>query len=430
MKSLRKIISDKLDLDSRLVAFYTFGTIGILLALSIIISLYGSAYLGLAVLLISFNNLPVFLFSRKKISFERACHYLIAHSAMTMGFSISIVGGLHGPVAYWLALLPLAAGLMLEVRGIVYGSVLALLALIGIALREFLSGELQPIVMLGAPYRVFSLCLFTGVIAFMAYLFLRSNRLTVMQQTRKLDNLLNIVSHDIANPLTLISGHAELLISQGQTEPRHMDALQRIARASDMINDILSKVKQVQAAKAGKLLVETSLVPLQEIFEKLQFIFEQRLQSKQQTLDLEVPDSLKNVRVIAEPVMLLNEVLSNFLSNAIKFSPTGSTILIHVKRKQDSIQIEVRDRGIGIPGSLLPHIFDDFRSTSRHGTDGEVGTGFGLPLANHIIEAFGGKLSVESRSQEDYPNDSGTNFVILLRSDLEMNNQIASSMDQ
>jgi signal transduction histidine kinase len=69
---------------------------------------------------------------------------------------------------------------------------------------------------------------------------------------------------------------------------------------------------------------------------------------------------------------------------------------------------------MGIPKDLLPHIFDDFRSTSRPGTEGETGTGFGLPLARHVAEAFGGSLHVTSRQSDDSRGASGTSFTLLL----------------
>lgn len=401
------------DLERRIIASYTLGAIVITVIFSAMITLYGAKGLGLALLLIALNNMPVLYMLKQKKHFRTASFYLISNGAFTVTYSICFVGGLEGPVTYWVGILPLAGGLLLRSHGIIFGTLLAFLALLVLALRRFIPG-VHDVLIPDTLYIVISLVCFVCMVSFMAYLFLQRNALVVADQTRKLDNLLNIVTHDIANPLTLISGHAELLINQGQASPAHTHALRRIARASDLINQILHKVRQIQAAKAGKLRVETRPVSLVEIFEKLRFVFEDRLQKKQQQLRINLPAIHQDVMVEADPVMLLNEVLSNLVSNAMKFSPSGSIIDISVSREQDLMRIEVKDQGIGIPKDLLPFIFDDFRSTSRPGTDGEGGTGFGLPLARHIVETFGGSLHVQSRSIEEHMKNSGTVFILRL----------------
>jgi signal transduction histidine kinase len=410
-----KNLLGKQDLERRIIAFYTLGAIIITLIFSAMIALYGAHLLGFALVLTACNNLPVLYLLRRKKNTRKAAFYLISQGAFTMTFSICFVGGLEGPVTFWIGILPLAGGLLLRLRGIIFGTLLAFLSLLILALRELIPG-VYDVLIPDAIYLVISMLCFVTMISFMSYFFLQKNAMVVADQTRKLDDLLNIVTHDIANPLTLISGHAELLISQGQASPAHTQAMLRIARASELITDILHKVRQIQAAKAGKLRVETSAVSLAQIFDKLRFVFEARLDKKQQTLRIELPTQHHDVCVQAEPIMLLNEVLSNLISNAIKFSPPGGTIALIVTREQAFMRIEVRDQGIGIPKDLLPHIFDDFRSTSRPGTEGETGTGFGLPLARHIVEAFGGSLQVESRATEDHRRgtSTGTTFILML----------------
>ncbi|WP_176736824.1 sensor histidine kinase [Oligoflexus tunisiensis] len=400
-------------MDRRIIAFYTLAAIVITLIFSVMISLYGAWGLGLALLAIAGNNLPVLYLLRRRTKSRKASYYLIANGAFTMTFAMSFVGGLEGPVTYWLGLLPLAGGLLLYLRGIIYGTLLAFASVLVLSLRPYVPG-VYDVLIPDMLYLVVSLCCFVTMIGFIAWFFLQKNALVVADQTRKLDHLLNIVTHDIANPLTLISGHAELLISQGHASHAHTQALHRIARASDLINEILRKVRQIQAAKAGKLRIQTCAVSLASMFDQLRFIFEARLERKKQTLRIDLPASDYDVLVQAEPVMLLNEVLNNLISNAMKFSPQGSTIHVIATREPDAMRIEVRDQGIGIPRELLPYIFDDFRSTSRPGTEGETGTGFGLPLARHIVEAFGGSLHVTSHSADETRKPTGTVFTLRL----------------
>ena len=409
-----KNLLGKRDLERRIIAFYTLGAILITLIFSVMISFYGAYFLGLALALTACNNLPVLYLLRSKKNTGKAAYYLISQGAFTMTFSIAFVGGLEGAVAYWIGILPLAGGLLLRLRGIIFGTALAFLSIGLLGLRTFIPG-VYDVLIPDRAYLVISMLCFITMIGFMSYFYLQTNALVVADQTRKLDNLLNIVTHDIANPLTLISGHAELLISQGQVSPAHTHALRRIARASELITDILHKVRQIQAAKAGKLRVETSPVSLTETFDKLRFVFEERLERKQQKLRIVLPANHQNLMVEAEPVMLLNEVFSNLVSNAIKFSPVGSTLDVIVSRTQDNVRIEVKDQGIGIPKDLLPFIFDDFRSTSRPGTNGETGTGFGLPLAPATSwKPSAAVLQVESHTAEDHRKGSGTTFILKL----------------
>lgn len=421
-----KNLLGKQDLERRIIALYTLGAIIITLIFSVMIALYGAQGLGLALFMVAGNNLPVLFLLQQKQHIQKASLYLISNGAFTVTFSVFFVGGLEGPVSYWVGILPLAGGLLLHLRGIIFGTCLAFGAVLILALRKFIP-RAYDVLIPDDLYLVVSLCCFVGMISFMSYLYLQKNAIVVADQTRKLDNLLNIVTHDIANPLTLISGHAELLIAQGQANAPQNQALKRIVRASELINQILHKVRQIQAAKAGKLRIQTCAVSLAETFDKLSFVFDNRLQQKEQQLRIDLPNIFQDVQVHAEPVMLLNEVLSNLVSNAIKFSPAGSVITITVAREQNFMRIEVRDQGIGIPKELLPYIFDDFRSTSRPGTEGEAGTGFGLPLARHIVEAFGGSLHVKSRSTDEHRKNSGSVFILLLATCRESRTQAKAS---
>jgi signal transduction histidine kinase len=399
------------NLERRFIATYTLGAIVVTVLFSAMNTLYGAHGLGLGMALTACNYLPVLYLLRRKKNTRTAAYYLISQGAFTMTLGMAFVGGVEGQT-YWIAILPLGGGLLLRLRGIILGTVLAFFALFILSLRGYIPG-IYDVLVPDTYYRIISLCCFTLMISFMSYFYLQKNAMVVADQTRKLDNLLNIVTHDIANPLTLISGNAELLLVQ-DASPAHNNALRRIARASELITDILHKVKKIQAAKAGKLRIETSPVSLNQIFDKLRFVFEARLEHKKQTLRINLPSALQDVMVHADPVMLLNEVLSNLVSNAIKFSPAGSVIDIAVTRAQNIMRIEVRDQGMGIPKDLIPHIFDDSRSTSRPGTEGETGTGFGLPLARHVAEAFGGRLHVTSRGGDDTPGATGTTFILML----------------
>ncbi len=104
------------------------------------------------------------------------------------------------------------------------------------------------------------------------------------------------------------------------------------------------------------------------------------------------------------------------LTNAIKFSEPHSTVSIRSQTEPDgAVQCIITDQGIGIPEPLLRTLFEPNAQTSRPGTGGEMGTGFGMPLIKHVIESFGASIRVESRDRETFPDRHGTTVILSLR---------------
>jgi two-component system, OmpR family, phosphate regulon sensor histidine kinase PhoR len=104
----------------------------------------------------------------------------------------------------------------------------------------------------------------------------------------------------------------------------------------------------------------------------------------------------------------LQQVFINLLNNAIKFSPKGSIVEVDVKRTEDQTHISITDHGLGIPPEAIPHLFQRFYR-AKNVTIAEIpGSGIGLYIVKSIVEALGGKISVESLQ------NTGTIFVVTL----------------
>ena len=235
--------------------------------------------------------------------------------------------------------------------------------------------------------------------------------------------LLNIVCHDIANPLTLSGGGISLLkkamqqIEPDKPIPDNLIAKltqnsERISRAHSIIAKIVDNVRVIEANNQGKSIIALERVYLRDIFEDSLFVFADRLEQK--NLTLEVINNLPNTSVLAEKISLTNSVINNLLSNAIKFSPEGSTIKIITSLKNQVVSIRIEDSGIGIPPDLKDKLFSSTHQTSRLGLQGEKGTGFGLPLVKSFVHRFGGRISVESpvHPHKEY---GGSAFIITLK---------------
>jgi signal transduction histidine kinase len=124
----------------------------------------------------------------------------------------------------------------------------------------------------------------------------------------------------------------------------------------------------------------------------------------------------ENRFVMADPKILANHVFNNLISNAIKFSYPDSSIVVTVSREADSTMIRVSDRGMGMPPELVANLFDLDAMTTRPGTDGEPGTGFGLRTVKNFIDLFGGQIEISSAAETMRPDDHGTSVGIRLKS--------------
>ena len=109
--------------------------------------------------------------------------------------------------------------------------------------------------------------------------------------------------------------------------------------------------------------------------------------------------------------LLLHQILGNLLSNAVKFSERGNEIRLRVSRVENFIQFIIEDSGLGIPSDMRETVFEASLSRSSMGTDGEIGTGFGLPIVKGCVDRLGGKISFETRTASEGP--SGTRFKLL-----------------
>ncbi len=163
--------------------------------------------------------------------------------------------------------------------------------------------------------------------------------------------------------------------------------------------DILNQVRRMEAINSGKQEVELQNVSIIEVLENSLAIFEEQFLRKNIKVmkNIFVVDDYK---VIAEPVSLSNQVLNNILANAIKFSERNTVLRLNIYEDKGHCIVEVLDQGIGIPQSILDNIYNPCVKTSRKGTEGENGTGFGMPLMKVFSELYTGKIEIESKTKE------------------------------
>lgn len=218
------------------------------------------------------------------------------------------------------------------------------------------------------------------------------------------NQLIRILCHDLGNSITIVQLSSEQISreveKQSMMNTQTIDkALYRIERGISTQQEIIEHVKEKVSLESGKQVLDIVPVNLKIIFEKLNFFFADQLSKKQIELIINYTKE-KSPYVMADLATLSNHVLNNILSNAIKFSPNGSNIVISCWSDNESTYVTVEDSGIGIPHDILSNIFKANVKTTRKGLNGEKGTGFGMPLAKTYMEKYGGEIIVDSKENK------------------------------
>ena len=224
--------------------------------------------------------------------------------------------------------------------------------------------------------------------------------------------LISIICHDIANPLSVILG-----FSQAADRTNDVNKVKsysaKVAKAAIIMKHIIEDVRNLQAIDTGKFQVSLAPTNLEDVFKNIELVFSERLKEKGLTLNFE---NTKNIPlwVQAEEKSLTYSVISNLISNAIKFSEPDHPITIAVTEKKGKIYLSIKDQGIGMPENIVANLFRQDKKTSRLGTQGEKGTGFGMPITKAYMEKYGGDISVFSKekSEDQSSDDHGTTFML------------------
>lgn len=237
----------------------------------------------------------------------------------------------------------------------------------------------------------------------------------IKQNLKEKTELVRLLCHDIANPLAVIFGSLTIMKTKfpEEEQQRFSKVFDRMERGCFMIQNLISHVRDFEAISSGKINLELSNVDLSAILKDLEILFEDRFKEKK--IEFHFADKLEGQQCLAEPQSLTTQVLANLISNSIKFSHEGSSIDIEARKENNLIHLTMKDRGIGMPKEILERVFDSGSVTSRKGTNGEKGTGFGMPLVKSYVNKFGGDIEIESRSEQDDPQDHGTTIHIRLK---------------
>lgn len=222
-----------------------------------------------------------------------------------------------------------------------------------------------------------------------------NQELTSLNQLK--NEFLGIASHDLRNPIAIIVGYADLLLSDmfGTEEGRQKEFLTNIKnRSLDMIG-IINNFLDLSVIEAGGLNLNINKVDnLQDFLKMCHQSNSLIAQTKSIDFALNLSDGLPPVYMDSERI---HQVINNLVSNAIKYShPNTKIILTTANDNNNGVKISISDQGQGIPRDEFPKLFKEYSLTSVKTTAGEKSTGLGLTIVKKIIEAHGCRISVES----------------------------------
>lgn len=208
--------------------------------------------------------------------------------------------------------------------------------------------------------------------------------------TRRRDEVLGLVAHDLRNPVHTITASASLLAGDILREDQWSRQLGIVQRSARLMDSLIQDLLTVSHLESGTFSVDRAAVDLRALLQEALELFEQQAREAGVVLECHVdPDA---GLVMGDPIRL-NQIISNLVGNAIKFTPTGGRVTVRAVREPSRVVIAVEDTGPGIPPGELPHIFDRFwQAESKH----RAGAGLGLSISKAIAEAHGGLLEVQS----------------------------------
>ncbi len=219
------------------------------------------------------------------------------------------------------------------------------------------------------------------------------------------DDFLAMVSHELRNPLNSLLGWVTILRSNKDNESIYNRAIEAIERSTQTQIKLVSDLLDITRIANGSLWLENEPIPLVPIIEAA--IDQAYPSANSKSIGMHVRLDHSDVLVSGDQNRL-QQVVSNLLQNAVKFTPEGGSISVSCERHDGSAVINITDTGIGIGSEFLPFIFERYRQGDGSATK-RGGLGLGLAIARHIVELHRGSITADSPGE-----GRGTTFTIKL----------------
>lgn len=206
------------------------------------------------------------------------------------------------------------------------------------------------------------------------------------------DQLLGMAAHDLRNPLSAVLGYSTFLSAAG-LDPRLARFAENTRASASYMLSLVESLLDVSRIEAGRLDLRLAAADFVDLARRRVELNEILAERKGIALRFQWDGAALPVLV---DVVKMEQVIENLLGNALKFSPSDTTVTVRAWREGDQAVLEVCDQGPGIPAEEQSRLFQPFGRTSVRPTGGEKSTGLGLSIARRIVEGHGGRIEVSS----------------------------------
>jgi PAS domain S-box-containing protein len=229
---------------------------------------------------------------------------------------------------------------------------------------------------------------------------------------RMKSNFLSVVSHELKTPLHSIKGFVDIILlgKAGPITEVQRDFLETVRQQTGALQNLINDLLEFSRLEAGQVRLRLEPVPLGEVAAAVVEKLEPLARQGEVVLHNRIPSDLDPVE---GDRMRLEQVLTNLVDNAIKFTPSGGQVTLEAQDLGEAVQVWVHDTGIGIPPAERERVFDRFYQVDSGSTRPYRGTGLGLSICKHIVERHQGHIWIEDRE------GPGTTFTFVLPKELK-----------
>ena len=225
------------------------------------------------------------------------------------------------------------------------------------------------------------------------------------QTNERKSNFIRKVAHQLRAPISAIQTCLKVVTEGYAPKEIHMDMISRAENRTETIIPLLNDLLDLAKTEELKKPKQKEYMDFKEVLSRSVAMMKEKAESKKIVLSVKMEETLPPIKARPEDI---DDVFSNIIDNAIKYTPSDGKVEIIATIDDEKIKVQVQDTGIGIPEDDIHHIFDEFYRAENIKKIEKEGTGLGLAIARKIIETYCGKIEVESKVNE------GTKFIVVL----------------
>ena len=225
---------------------------------------------------------------------------------------------------------------------------------------------------------------------------------------------LNNMSHDIRTPMNVILGYAQLMENElnGKDIPEVLEHLEKLQQSGNLLLSIINNVLDMARIESGRMEIDENYCRIEDVRKSLFAVFDEKARKK--NISLHYTMNVEHEHVLTD-VTKVKEILVNILSNAIKYTPAGGSVMVYVDELPCDesgymiVRIRISDTGIGMSQDYLTKIFEAFTREKNTTKSKIAGTGLGMSIVKNYVDLLGGTIDVESELGK------GSTFTVTLK---------------